>query len=277
MRKLAVMMLLALTVSFVAACGGGETATVAPEPSDTPVAGALPTQADSPTTVAPAVQTAEAAATQVALDQVATQAARETQSVADSAATETVLSPIRADLAAYGLDPQVGELGWIHPPQLIEIEGYLQSDYENRFLATVSENMVVSTDLTWNTFTGLAGCGFMIHANGDEENGQDGYLLIASRGGNGRILLMTLVDGEVEEVAEFNYRTGLRWRNDETNRVAFVVRDNVFTAFANGENVGEIAAPADYQFERGFTAMVAVSESGATQCQFDNTWLWQLP
>lgn len=276
MRKVAVLIMLALTVALAVACGGGETTAVAPEPGATPV-GESATQAAVPTAVAPVVQTAEAAATEVALGQAATQAARETQGAVNIAATETVIAPIRADLAAYGLDPQVGELAWIHPPELIEIQGYLQSDYKNRFLATVSENMVVSTDLTWNTFTGLAGCGFMIHANGDEENGQDGYLLIASRGGNGRILLMTLVDGEVEKVDEFNYRTGLRWRNNETNRVAFVVRNNVFTAFVNGENIGEIAAPAEYQFNRGFTAMVAVSESGLTQCQFDNTWLWQLP
>ncbi|MCH7687990.1 MAG: tetratricopeptide repeat protein, partial [Planctomycetes bacterium] len=29
-------------------------------------------------------------------------------------------------------------------------------------------------------------------------------------------------------------------------------------------------------FERGFIAMVALSESGRTICQFDNTWLWLL-
>jgi hypothetical protein len=32
----------------------------------------------------------------------------------------------------------------------------------------------------------------------------------------------------------------------------------------------------DYRFERGFIAMVAMSESGRTICQFDNAWLWLL-
>ena len=27
-------------------------------------------------------------------------------------------------------------------------------------------------------------------------------------------------------------------------------------------------------FEEGFMAMAALSESGTTQCQFDNAWLW---
>ena len=31
---------------------------------------------------------------------------------------------------------------------------------------------------------------------------------------------------------------------------------------------------ADKEFERGFVAMVALSESGQTTCNFDNTWLW---
>ncbi|MEW6400576.1 MAG: hypothetical protein AB1649_02185 [Chloroflexota bacterium] len=34
------------------------------------------------------------------------------------------------------------------------------------------------------------------------------------------------------------------------------------------------AATADKIFERGFIAMVVLSESGRTQCQFDNGWLW---
>lgn len=31
---------------------------------------------------------------------------------------------------------------------------------------------------------------------------------------------------------------------------------------------------ADTQFDKGFIAMVALSESGHTKCQFDNAWLW---
>ncbi len=30
----------------------------------------------------------------------------------------------------------------------------------------------------------------------------------------------------------------------------------------------------DTVFERGFVALVAISESGHTVCRFDNTWLW---
>jgi hypothetical protein len=31
---------------------------------------------------------------------------------------------------------------------------------------------------------------------------------------------------------------------------------------------------ANTEYERGFIAMVALSESGRTFCQFDNAWLW---
>ena len=53
---------------------------------------------------------------------------------------------------------------------------------------------------------------------------------------------------------------------------------------AYGEQVGQIRATFqpmlgalqshETNFERGFVAMVALSESGVTRCHFDNTWLW---
>ena len=53
---------------------------------------------------------------------------------------------------------------------------------------------------------------------------------------------------------------------------------------AYGEQVGKIQATFqpmlgalqshETNFERGFVAMVALSESGVTRCHFDNTWLW---
>jgi hypothetical protein len=32
----------------------------------------------------------------------------------------------------------------------------------------------------------------------------------------------------------------------------------------------------DDEFDLGFVAMVALSESGLTTCQFDNSWMWVL-
>ncbi|MCJ7677984.1 MAG: FHA domain-containing protein [Anaerolineales bacterium] len=53
---------------------------------------------------------------------------------------------------------------------------------------------------------------------------------------------------------------------------------------AYGERVGQMRATFqpmlgalqshETNFERGFVAMVALSESGVTRCHFDNTWLW---
>jgi hypothetical protein len=55
---------------------------------------------------------------------------------------------------------------------------------------------------------------------------------------------------------------------------------------AYGQQVGEIRAtfqptmgglqPGETNFERGFVAMVALSESGVTHCRFENTWLYLL-
>jgi hypothetical protein len=45
------------------------------------------------------------------------------------------------------------------------------------------------------------------------------------------------------------------------------MRSNYSTALGNFKTTQAV-------FEEGFVAMIAVSESGQTICQFDNAWLW---
>lgn len=278
------------------------------------------------------LQTAEAEATAHSESAAATQAAQSTLSDEARAATATAVAPILAELPVYGIDPSEGRPGWIHPPERLEVEGYLQYDYANRFIGTIAHDFVVSADITWNTFTGLAGCGFVLRSDGNEE-ALNQYLAIATRGGNGRVIFNTMVDGDVKRGMDL-YAYGLdpafQWRNDTTNRLTVVARGNTFNIYTNGTWIGEFiagespppliipeppekpaaGAPAAtvtaYQeeleehsevvaqmranfaarlaafredvpiFERGFIAMVALSESGRTICQFDNTWLWLL-
>ena len=278
------------------------------------------------------LQTAAAEATARSESAAATQAAKSALSDEALAATATAVAPILAELPVYGIDPSEGRPGWVHPPERLEVEGYLQYDYANRFIGTIAQDFVVSADITWNTFTGLAGCGFVLRSDGNEE-ALNQYLAIATRGGNGRVIFSTMVDGDVKRGMDL-YAYGLdpafQWRNDTTNRLTVVARGNTFNIYTNGTWIGEFiagesppplylpeppkepapGAPAAtvtaYQeeleehsdvvaqmranynarlaafredvpiFERGFIAMVALSESGRTICQFDNAWLWLL-
>lgn len=277
-----------------------------------------------------AVQTAEAQATQEGSALQATARALLDISEADRQATAQAAAPLLAALPSYGVDPAQGELAWVHPPATIQVTGYMQSDFENRYFATVAQDFVLSSDITWNTTTGLAGCGFFFRSDGNKD-APNQYLAVASRGGNGRVIFEAMLDGETTSIFDmyaYGQDPSFDWHNDATNRLAVVAKGGEYTFFTNGVRVGQVNAgdrppqpfipppptqpppgsPPDvvqkYQqaleqhgamvdqirgdiagrvqsntkevpfFDRGFVAMIAVSESGTTVCQFDNTWLW---
>jgi len=217
--------------------------------------------------------TAQAQATQRSLDVTATQAAQQLQGEEAAAATAAAVQPIEAELVGYGVDPAQGHVQWIHPPIHIEVEGYQSVDYANNFIATVVSDFVISTDITWDTTTGLAGCGFVLRSDGNEEALNE-YLVVISRGGNGTAYFVTQSRGAFFR-EQYLYPGGIDpqfdWRNGTTNRLAVVGRGNTFTVYTNGTRIGTIT---DNTYERGFVAMAALSESGRTVCDFNNSWLW---
>lgn len=274
--------------------------------------------------------TAEAAATARGESAARTEAAILAQSANAQAATATAEAPYRTQLTSYGIDPTRGSFGWIHPPLQIYVEGYKEYDYANQFFGTIAEDFVVSSDITWNTKYGTAGCGFVLRSDGNEE-ALNQYMVVATRFGDGRVIFNIMLDGEIFDARDL-YAFGLdpefEWRNDTTNRIAVEARGNIFSIYTNGTKIGEIdvseppppppippepeepdddadpeaqeayeEAKQEYddtvsriyteydrrvavyeaggtRLPRGFAAMVAVNESGYTDCQFDDTWLF---
>ncbi len=217
--------------------------------------------------------TAQAVATNANEAFVATQAAQQALALAAQDATATVVAPIEEELRFYNIDPEKGRVLWVHPPILLSIEGYLQSDYANNFMGTVVADFVLAADVTWNTRTGLSGCGFAIHSDGNRE-AINQYLVIASRAGNGTVYFLTQQDGEI--VRQENLYAGtadsrFAWQNDSTNRIAVVGSGTEIEVYSNRARLGSFRAG---EFTRGFVAMAALSESGLTVCQFENIWLW---
>jgi hypothetical protein len=238
-------------------------------------AGATPTAAvDSAATIA----AAEAAATeQVRLAQ-ATEVVVATEVAFVATATEDATLPIKAELPGYQVDPALGKLGWIHRPITVFSEGYMQYEYDGDYLATVAQDFVLAADITWNTDYGTTGCGFVLRSDGKEE-ALNQYLVIATRGGNGRVGFAIMENGnvltnEITDIYATNIDPLFDWQNDTTNRLAVVGRGNTFTIYTNGTKIGEVTPSRVY--ERGFLAFVALNESGTTTCHFDNAWLWHI-
>ncbi len=185
--------------------------------------------------------TAEAQATQQALNAQATAEAIAALSAEQIEATRQAFAPILAELPKYGVDPEKGRPAWIHPPVTLDIDGYLQYDYANQFLGTVVTDFVMSADITWNTQFGTSGCGFALRNNGIQE-AFDQYLLIATRGGSGRVQFAIMVEGEILNNKDF-FAYGLDpnfdWRNDTTNRMTVVMRGPIVTLFTNDTQIAQ--------------------------------------
>ncbi|MCB9432549.1 MAG: hypothetical protein H6668_11245 [Ardenticatenaceae bacterium] len=258
--------------------GGGETG----EGGETAVSSTDSTATDNATSTplppSENLQAVQATATALALEAEAAQAAAADAANANAAATAAAEEPIRAELATYGVDSSVGRLGWIHPPELLDVQGYMGYTYTNRFLATVARDFVISADITWNTQFGTTGCGFVLRTDGNEES-LNQYMVIATRGAQGHVGFVTMIDGEVDlDQSQDIYANGIdplfEWENDTTNKIAVVGRGGTFTIYTNGTEIGQITPETVY--EKGFVAFVALNESGYTRCQYDNAWLWLL-
>lgn len=274
--------------------------------------------------------TAQAEATQRSEVIQATQTARASTRDETQLATATVAAPVIAELPLYEVDTTQGELGWLHDPVSITIDGYHEYGFANDFMQVVVRDFVMAADITWDTQYGASGCGFMFRSDGDQ-NKPNQYILVASRLGNGHVIFSALADGELANVHDF-YANQLDpsfvAENGSTNRLVVVGRGNLFEIYTNGVKIGEVDVtqpppspvlpsapqpPADktnqalvaqymnqlkeyqdmvsqvqsnYQialqnykkteaiFEEGFVAMIALSESGRTNCQFTDAWLW---
>ena len=277
-RALGVWLLLSLGLALAAtACGGASSDQEATaEALGQAVVQTATAQAAVSVDQGQVVATVEAEATAQGQEVAATQVAIATEVSLAQAATATAVAPIEAELRSYGLDPAAGRLGWVHPPVTIDIEGFLQFDYENKVLETIAADFVVAADITWATQYGSAGCGFVVRSDGDEEAFNQ-YLIIATRGAEGHVGFIVMRDGEViVDESEDIYANGIdplfEWQNDTTNRFVIVGRGNTFTIYTNGTQIDEITTEGG--LEKGFVAFVALNESGYTDCQYDNAWLW---
>lgn len=293
MRKLIYFLFLVGLAGPILACGlpgGGDTdATATVDALNTRLAEsnvATPTteivevveiEATDTPAVAGNVLAAQATATARSVGATATAEAQTAANTASNAATATAVAPFLAELPGYGVDPAQGRMGWIHPPVTIQASGYLSYTYANQNIATVAQDFVLASDITWNTRFGTAGCGYVLRSDGDSEGNYDQYIALVIRGGSGELFFTIMQDGDVvqNEITDININAldpNFEWQNDTTNRFVVVGRGNTFSFYSNGVHVGDVTPSIAY--ERGFVAFVGLNESGTTTCHYDNAFLW---
>lgn len=189
-----------------------------------------------------AIETAHALATAQEQSIAETQAAKGALSAEAQAATATAVAPILAELPKYGVDPSAGKMGWIHPPETLEVEGFMQFDYVNYFISTLAQDFVISADITWDAVGSTSSCGFVIRSDGNQD-AMDTYLATISRVGSGYFLFLTVAKGE-PVTGQVYYANGrdpaFDWQNGATNRLTIVGRGDHFWVYTNGTLIGEV-------------------------------------
>jgi hypothetical protein len=188
------------------------------------------------------IETAQAQATAQAESVAATQAAQAALSVEDQAATATAVAPILAELPKYDVDPNAGQVAWIHPPVSLEVEGFMNFDHVNYFISTLAQDFVISADISWDAIGSESSCGFVMRSNGNDA-AMDTYLATISRVASGHFIFLTVAKGEVvtgQDIYADGRDPAFDWQNNATNRLTVVGRGNHFWIYTNGTLIGDV-------------------------------------
>jgi hypothetical protein len=244
-RNFRLIVSLLILIGILSACGsgGGDTAQQSTlEAISASVRQTATAQAAFDLNPNTAIETAHALATAQEQSVAATQAAGVTLSDEAKAATASAEAPILAELPKYGVDPSAGRVGWLHPPETLEVEGFMQFDYVNYFISVIAQDFVISADITWDAIGSESSCGFVLRSDGNQD-AMDTYLATISRVASGHFLFLTVAKGE-PVTGQVYYANGrdpaFDWQNGATNNLTVVGRADHFWIYTNGTLIGEV-------------------------------------
>ncbi|MBN1266942.1 MAG: hypothetical protein JXA25_15720 [Anaerolineales bacterium] len=211
--------------------------------------------------------TAVSNATQQAEWIYATQTVRASLNEPSRLATATAIAPVVAEMPLYGIDPGDGYVAWIHDPVTLELVGYQQADNASDYPAVTAADFVVVSDITWNTFNSIAGCGFLFRSDGDAVRPTQ-YTILMERIASGQITFTASVKGELSNYHKRypkNEDPSFDWANDATNRLALVVRGNLIDIYTNGIYIGQVDITREPPPRSSEAESEAISELSADQ------------
>lgn len=185
-----------------------------------------------------------------------------------------VLAKIDAELQTVGFSTQEGHLGWIHTPVTLKVGGHLEGKPAVDYPDLQVTDFVVHSDITWESSSGLAGCGFLLRSEPDLNKGKQYQFFIMRQAFNPLWDIEYYQNGDFQgSVLWLTDAPALEYAAGSTNQVTVVVQKNLITGYANGQKLGR---GVDNRLKQGVTAFLAWQESGETTCTFTNAWLWVL-
>ena len=169
-----------------------DTATQTPEP---PTGTPLPTNTPIPTRTPTPDRTA-------------------TRMVQEKATAQAVVAQITSEMEALELSTEEGHLEWFNPEKVrISVDTYLENQYVE-LPVDDAEDFIVHTDVSWDSSSGLAGCGIYFRANED-----------LNHGGHYDFALMRL---QFQPAWDIEYSNFGKWQQTLTGKVMYsdVINDN---------------------------------------------------
>lgn len=271
---------LALVVLLIPSLGCGLTAApLTPTPTATSLPSETATALPSPTqTITPSPLPSETPIPTSTLTPSPTPMWTETAEAHASETADFITSQITGDLEPLGLAiDQGGQLGWFQTEQA-EIDMYDPNTYyvQSPDPSLTAANFIFSSEITWESSGGLAGCGLVFRVSGDLIRGEQYHLLT--------IRLSGFPGWDIERWKDGNWQSTLNGRvmtnkaidqsQGSTNKVVLVADGGIFSVYANGERLGRVLGP---NLKEGKLGFIGFQDSGTSTCTFDNSWIWVMP
>lgn len=230
--------------------------TVTPQPTSTPTPVPTETPAPSPTPTPDLQATASAEAAQAAAEN---------------------LAAVSAELEKIGYSADSGELGWVQPePVLVSVDEYFGSLYEPFAEDLVAEDFILRTDITWESTSGLAGCGLLFRSESNFEVGSQYELELIRLSGLPGWDIVHNKDGEFQKNVTGMLTAGaINQEQGSTNSYILIAEEGKFTLYINDQRIGSYYDYANNRLEGEF-AFTGWQESGETSCEYSHTWIWLL-
>jgi hypothetical protein len=257
MKKISALLLLGLFILILTSC----------KQQSEPTPAVLPTQSfpNTPTVTGTEVPT------ETPTPDLAATAAIESTLVA-----EAQLEKVEKVLDRIDLSPDSGHLAWSEiDPWPITSTSYGASIFEPIDEGEIYDTYVMHYDVTWESTSGLAGCGLIFHAKENFGEGRQYRFYSYRLSGlpywtvelweNGSYVNSAMGRGKLN--------SAIHQDNGSTNTFTIHVKEGIMTVYANDMRLSHVPIPGTNQ---GRIAFFVFQESGETTCAYENAWLWVL-
>ena len=139
----------------------------------------------------------------------------------------------------------------------------------------VYQTYVMHYDVTWESTSGIAGCGLIFHAEDNLGLGRQYRFYSYRFSGLPYWTVELWEDGGYVNSAmgRGKLNSAINQDNGGTNTFTLHVKDGIMTAYANNMRLSHVPISGASQ---GRIAFFAFQESGETTCAYENAWLWVL-